>query len=91
MGSADRLNHIPRGISIGEQRVAIARALANNPKIILADEPTGNLDPNTTNETVGHLKLLNEAGITVVIVAHNPGVAAPADRTLRLVDGRLTE
>jgi len=92
LGLADRLNHKPRELSIGEQqRVAIARALANSPKIILADEPTGNLDPDTTNETVGYLRSLNQAGITVVMVTHNPGVAEYAQRTLRLVDGRLTE
>ena len=90
LGLADRLSHKPRELSIGEQqRVAIARALANNPKMILADEPTGNLDPDTTNETVGYLKLLNEAGVTVVMVTHNPGVAERAQRTLRLVEGRL--
>ena len=92
LGLGDRLNHKPRELSIGQQqRVAIARALANNPKIILADEPTGNLDPNTTNETVAYLNLLNQTGITVVMVTHNPGVAERAQRTLRLVDGRLTE
>jgi putative ABC transport system ATP-binding protein len=92
LGLVDRLSHKPSELSIGEQqRVAIARALANNPKIILADEPTGNLDPDTTNETVGYLKLLNKTGITVVMVTHNPGVAESGKRTLRLVDGRLTE
>jgi len=92
LGLAGRLNHRPRELSIGEQqRVAIARALANNPKIILADEPTGNLDPDTTNETVGYLKLLNQTGITVVMVTHNPGVADAAQRKLRLVGGRLVE
>lgn len=92
LGLADRLNHKPRELSIGEQqRVAIARALANNPKIILADEPTGNLDPDTTNEIVGHLKLLNEAGITVIMVTHNPTVAKRAERRLRLVGGRLVQ
>jgi putative ABC transport system ATP-binding protein len=92
LGLGNRVNHKPRELSIGEQqRVAIARALANNPKIIMADEPTGNLDPDTTNETVGYLKALNETGITVVMVTHNPGVAADAKRRLRLVDGRLVE
>ena len=91
LGLGDRLDHKPRELSIGQQqRVAIARALANNPKIIMADEPTGNLDPNTTNETVAYLNLLNQTGITVVMVTHNPGVAERAQRTLRLVDGRLT-
>jgi putative ABC transport system ATP-binding protein len=92
LGLADRLNHKPSELSIGQQqRVAIARALANNPKIIMADEPTGNLDPNTTNETVAYLNLLNQTGITVVMVTHNPGVAEYAQRTLRLVDGKLIE
>lgn len=92
LGLGDRLDHKPRELSIGQQqRVAIARALANNPKIIMADEPTGNLDPNTTSETVAYLNLLNQTGITVVMVTHNPGVAECAQRTLRLVDGRLTE
>ena len=92
LGLGDRLDHKPRELSIGQQqRVAIARALANNPKIILADEPTGNLDPNTTTETVDYLNLLNQTGITVVMVAHNPGVAEYAQRTLRLVEGRLRE
>jgi putative ABC transport system ATP-binding protein len=92
LGLGDRINHKPRELSIGQQqRVAIARALANNPKVIMADEPTGNLDPNTTNETVAYLNLLNQTGITVVMVTHNPGVAEYAQRTLRLVDGRLME
>jgi len=92
LGLVNRFNHKPRELSIGEQqRVAIARALANNPKIIFADEPTGNLDPDTTNETVGYLKLLNQARVTVVMVTHNPGVAEQAKRKVRLVAGRLIE
>lgn len=92
MGLADRLNHKPRELSIGQQqRVAIARALANDPKIILADEPTGNLDPDMTKETVSYLKLLNQTGITVVMVTHNPGAAEYSQRKLRLVEGRLIE
>jgi putative ABC transport system ATP-binding protein len=92
LGLADRLDHKPSELSIGQQqRVAIARALANKPKIILADEPTGNLDPDMTRETIGYLKLLNLTGITVVMVTHNPGAAEYAQRTLRLVDGRLME
>jgi putative ABC transport system ATP-binding protein len=91
LGLGDRINHKPRELSIGQQqRVAIARALANNPKIILADEPTGNLDPDMTTETISYLKLLNQTGITVVLVTHNPGAAQYAKRTLRLMDGRLT-
>lgn len=92
LGLGDRFDHKPRELSIGQQqRVAIARALANNPKIILADEPTGNLDPAMTKETITFLKLLNETGITVVMVTHNPAAAQYAQRTVRLVDGRLLE
>jgi putative ABC transport system ATP-binding protein len=92
LGLGSRLNHKPSELSVGQQqRVAVARALANNPKIILADEPTGNLDPETTGETVRYLKLLNETGITVVMVTHNPQVAEATKRKLRLVDGMLVE
>jgi putative ABC transport system ATP-binding protein len=92
VGLTDRLDHKPRELSIGQQqRVAIARALANDPKIILADEPTGNLDPDMTRETVSYLKLLNQTGITVVMVTHNPGAAEYSQRKLRLVEGRLIE
>jgi putative ABC transport system ATP-binding protein len=92
LGLKDRLNHKPRELSIGQQqRVAFARALANQPKIILADEPTGNLDPDMTKETIGYLKLLNQTGITVIMVTHNPGAAEYSQKTLRLVDGRLLE
>ncbi|UCE18788.1 MAG: ABC transporter ATP-binding protein [Gemmatimonadota bacterium] len=92
LGLGDRLGHKPYELSIGQQqRVSIARALANNPRIIMADEPTGNLDPSTTVETVSYLKSLNKEGITVVMVTHNPGVADDAQRKLQLVEGRLTE
>jgi putative ABC transport system ATP-binding protein len=92
LGLGSRLNHKPSELSVGQQqRVAVARALANNPKIILADEPTGNLDPETTGETVRYLKLLNDTGITVVMVTHNPQVAEVTKRKLRLVDGMLVE
>jgi putative ABC transport system ATP-binding protein len=92
LGLGSRLNHKPSELSVGQQqRVAIARALANHPKIILADEPTGNLDPETTGETVRHLKFLNETGITVVMVTHNPEIAESTKRMLRLVDGMLVE
>jgi putative ABC transport system ATP-binding protein len=90
LGLEKRLHHKPSELSGGEQqRVAIARAMANNPKIILADEPTGNLDPETTSETVRLLKSLNAEGITVVLVTHNPGVADAASRKIHLVEGRL--
>jgi len=92
LGLLDRLDHKPYELSIGQQqRVAIARALANNPRIIMADEPTGNLDPSTTIETVKYLKSLNEEGHTVVMVTHNPGVADDAKRKLQLVDGEVIE
>jgi putative ABC transport system ATP-binding protein len=92
LGLGNRLHHKPSELSVGQQqRVAIARALANHPKIILADEPTGNLDPETTTETVRYLKILNDTGITVVMVTHNPEVAEVTKRKLRLVDGKLVE
>jgi putative ABC transport system ATP-binding protein len=92
LGLDSRLNHKPSELSVGQQqRVAVARALANNPKIILADEPTGNLDPETTGETVRYLKLLNDTGITVVMVTHNPQVAEVTKRKLRLMDGKLVD
>jgi len=90
MGLGNRLHHKPSELSGGEQqRVAIARAMANNPKIILADEPTGNLDPETTDEMVRLFNLLTEQGITIVMVTHNPGVADAASRKLRLEKGKL--
>jgi putative ABC transport system ATP-binding protein len=70
--------------------VAIARALANNPQILLADEPTGNLDTATGREILGVLKTLNQQGQTIVMVTHDPQVAASAHRIVHLVDGRIT-
>lgn len=91
MGLGERLHHLPGQLSGGEQqRVAIARALINTPKIILADEPTGNLDSRAGAEIVALLRQLNqERGITVLVATHNEAVAAQADRILRLRDGRL--
>jgi len=91
VGLGDRLDHRPNELSGGEQqRVAIARALINNPSIILADEPTGNLDSKTGLEVVGIFQRLNrERGITVVFVTHEAEVAAYTRRIVRLRDGRL--
>jgi len=91
LGLADRMHHKPKELSAGEsQRVAIARALANEPLLLLADEPTGNLDSNTTKEITALLQQLNdEYGIAIILVTHDNQVAQAASRTLRMVDGRL--
>ena len=90
MGMAHRLSHKPNELSGGErQRVAIARALANRPQVLLADEPTGNLDAATGREILGVLKSLNQEGQTIVMVTHDPLVAASAHRIVSLVDGRI--
>lgn len=84
-GYADR---VPNQLSGGmQQRVAIARALINNPKIILADEPTGNLDSQTSDEIMGIFQDLNKEGITIILVTHEPDVAMYANRLLRIADG----
>jgi len=90
LGLADRASHLPGELSAGErQRLAVVRALLNRPKLILADEPTGNLDPGNAAEVIRHLAEFHRGGGTVVLVTHGEAVNAHADRTLSLEQGRL--
>jgi putative ABC transport system ATP-binding protein len=90
VGLVDRIDHTPSQLSGGQQqRVAIARSLVNNPSIILADEPTGNLDSRTTREVMALFRELNEEGATLILVTHEEDVAAYASRVVRLTDGRV--
>ena len=92
IGMADRLHHKPTELSGGQQqRVAIARALVTNPSLILADEPTGNLDQKTGHEIINLLQELHDQGNTIVIITHDEYVAEQANRQIRILDGRLTE
>ena len=85
---ADRADHLPSALSGGQrQRVAIARALANEPTLVLADEPTGNLDSEAASEVLGLFQVLHRSGLTLVIVTHDAKIAAGADRVVAMRDG----
>jgi putative ABC transport system ATP-binding protein len=92
VGMADRIRHQPSELSGGQQqRVAVARAIVSNPALILADEPTGNLDSRSTADVLRIFSALNEGGRTVVLITHEPDVAARARRVVRLSDGAIVE
>ncbi len=92
VGLGDRLDHKPSELSVGQQqRVALARMLANDPAVILADEPTGNLDPETAEQVMGFFEEFNREGRTIVMVTHNPHAAERAKRVLKLRDGKIVD
>ena len=91
VGLSDRMNHKPNELSGGQrQRVATARALVNNPSLILADEPTGNLDSVTSDEIMSLLVDIHRAGNTIILVTHEESIARYAHRIIRLIDGRIS-
>ncbi len=91
VGLANRLSHLPSQLSGGQQqRVAIARAIASSPPIILADEPTGNLDTSSGEEILHLLKTLNNYGHTLIMITHDMGIAAKIPRTINILDGKIT-
>ena len=87
-----RASHYPTELSGGQQqRVAIARAIATGPSLILADEPTGNLDSQTSKEIMDIFKELHRQGNTIVLITHDPDVAKQAERSINILDGKITE
>ena len=92
VGLGDRMDHKPTELSVGQQqRVALARMLANDPAVILADEPTGNLDPETADQVIGFFKEFNDEGRTIVVVTHDPQAAMRAKRAVKLADGQIVD
>ena len=92
VGLEDRMKHKPNEMSGGQQqRVAVARAVAAKPPIILADEPTGNLDTKSRQEIMEILKELHRSGRTVIIITHDEEIASQAHRVIRILDGRIEE
>jgi len=90
MKLSDRLHHLSSELSVGQQqRVALARALIKNPEILFADEPTGNLDPDTAAEVLAVLKKLNNEGKTIILITHDPNIAKMTQRTIRIVNGEI--
>jgi putative ABC transport system ATP-binding protein len=90
VGLGDRVHHQPQELSGGQQqRVAIARALINNPVLIIADEPTGNLDSHSGHEILNLLRSLHQQGVTIVMVTHDPITAEYTQRVIHLADGKI--
>jgi len=90
VGLNDRMNHKPAELSGGQQqRVAVARALANNPRFLLMDEPTGNVDSKTAREIISLIRKLNEDGVTIIMVTHDQNLSKIAKRTLQVMDGQI--
>jgi putative ABC transport system ATP-binding protein len=91
VGLKDRMNHKPAELSGGQQqRVAVARALANNPKFLLMDEPTGNVDSKTAREVIALIRKLNQDGVTIIMVTHDQNLSKEAKRTIQVMDGEIT-
>jgi len=92
VGLASRMRHLPAQLSGGQQqRVAIARALAGEPRMLLADEPTGNLDSSMAGQVMELLEDIHANGTTIVMVTHDPDLAERAERNIHLIDGRVSE